>query len=880
MGTLLTWADKILSLVESGEFLSAIELTRSYYLDEAPGNRNNLPEDPVKRKGVIGDKLRSLMEASTHYAFSEERMTDNTHVTPDNRGVDRTSLFEGLVNTCCRACIALDDFEFLYEDLFQRYDDSGITSIYLRQLEPFILSNDIRYVPPRITQRLVALHESDGRADYIERIIWHLDPDCLDLNQAIHLCQQHHLYDALIYIYTQALRDFVAPIVELLGLIRKVKKSRKSHIQGTAMQEDLEATVLNAYKIYPYLANVLSGLIYPSEQPLSREDAFQAKNDVYTFLFFGRSNVWPPGEGGKLVLTSDEEGGMEPTYPYVRQLLSFDAESFLHSLDIAFEDSYLNEKDQSISRLMIVTIILEVVASGNLPQDDITMVNIFVARNVPKYPQSFKMPPSALHNILIGLAEDPDVATLEDRQLAAEYLLSVYNPHDSQRIIALFEHAGFFTILRRWHYNERRWDKLMSTYFDDPAVSSLELLNKVGEVLSASSRYSKGNLPEDVLKIVSDNIPRLLQADAVGTAHLINRHVPELHIRALEDFGDDDMADVRRYEYLRVLLTQLPLDEAQDDVFTPSDNVSRLPKNSQHQFLALQCRFHPALVIPTLRSLPQGSLDFVDVLEICETNKVYNAAIWATDQQGDPQGALAKTDRFQKDIISRLIDKLDTVSTDDINVALQPLREIADVSREICLTRSQGTTSSDVPLEDMWFQLLSGQILSIQAFSSLSKPASEGSSSSSAASKDSILSALRALIQTTFGSLVTVTSANTISFPRLFKRLVNSTPSSTVSHYNELRVILTGMLESYRSDEDLLYMLKHLVERDLYETIAKVTKERAIGWTTKTSTCQYCRKSLILSKSSPAMESSSIVVSRTGAIYHEHCKSTPPVSVH
>ena len=91
VGTLLTWADRILSFVEKGDFLSAIELTRSYYVGEAPGNRNGLPDKPEELRDVVGEKMRELMDASAHYAFSEERLTDETHVTPDGRGVDRTA---------------------------------------------------------------------------------------------------------------------------------------------------------------------------------------------------------------------------------------------------------------------------------------------------------------------------------------------------------------------------------------------------------------------------------------------------------------------------------------------------------------------------------------------------------------------------------------------------------------------------------------------------------------------------------------------------------------------------------------------------------------------------------------------------------------------
>jgi hypothetical protein len=88
---------------------------------------------------------------------------------------------------------------------------------------------------------------------------------------------------------------------------------------------------------------VLSGLTYPSEEPLDDDKAMQAKHDLYTFLFYVRSSTWPRGEGGKLILTVEEDGGVEPTYPYCRLLLRFNAEAFLH-LDLTFEDTYSSTK--------------------------------------------------------------------------------------------------------------------------------------------------------------------------------------------------------------------------------------------------------------------------------------------------------------------------------------------------------------------------------------------------------------------------------------------------------------------------------------------------------------------------------------------------------
>ena len=69
------------------------------------------------------------------------------------------------------------------------------------------------------------------------------------------------------------------------------------------------------------------------------------------------------------------------------------------------------------------------------------------------------------------------------------------------------------------------------------------------------------------------------------------------------------------------------------------------------------------------------------------------------------------------------------------------------------------------------------------------------------------LSAHRSLVQETFGTLVSIISTRAVSFPRLFKRLVDTATNahgSMGTPYTEFLTILTGMLESYRSDGDML----------------------------------------------------------------------------
>jgi len=815
--------------------------------------------------------MQELMTASTRYAFSEDRMTDEAHT---SGGVDRTALFEGLVDTCCRACIAIRDFDFLFEELFQQYDDSGISRIFLLRLEPFVLNSEIHFVPPRLTKRLISLHAEDDRLDLVEKIIWHVDPACLDIDQAISLCQTHSLYDALIYVYTRALGDFVAPVVQLLGLIRKSRQYRREKLESGEPWSDpddavLEPLVVNAYKIYPYLANVLCGLTYPSESPMPEEEALRAKGDVYTFLFFGRSSVWPAGPDGQLVLTADEDGGQESTYPYARQLLQFDAESFLHSLDIAFEDAYLNDDAQGISRMIIITILLEIISSDDLPAADITFVHIFIARNAPKYPQFLHLSPNSLHSILVGLAEDPDPNTREDRQLAAEYLLSVYSPHESEHVMQLFESAGFFRILRSWHKQEKRWNALLSTYLDDNDQRSPELFQSVDDVLTLTQRGSHGAIPTEVVETIDKSLPRLLEASIPDTAILLDRYTPALHERALAALGTE--SDERHFTYLRHLLGSRSAEEYHHwNSSQPREPSRQLSPNSRQLFIALQCRFEPEGVVTALKNLPSESVDWKSIIRVCEERKAYDAVIWTMDLQEEPMTTLAKAEELEKTLTLSVVDLLNDKEkgSEDVDKEIGRLQSLGRMCVSICLERSHGEAATETPLEDIWFQVLSSQISCVQSVSACCLDGKEQEEETATRT----VSTLRALVQGTFSSLVSISSTRAVSFPRLFKRLVNATAATQTSsgtHYTEFRTILTGMLESYRTDGDMLVITKHLLDRDMFETMAEVNKERVRGWAPSRRTCYLCKQALL--REGKNQNSSSVVVSRTGALYHTNC---------
>lgn len=245
---------------------------------------------------------------------------------------------------------------------------------------------------------------------------------------------------------------------------------------------------------------------------------------------------------------------------------------------------------------------------------------------------------------------------------------------------------------------------------------------------------------------------------------------------------------------------------------------------------------------------------------------------------------------FDKQLTSTIVQNLsgnDLVPpevSEAIDKDVSALKDIGRMGISLCLEHSRVPSQVEVPLEDIWFQLLSSQIHCVQTLSGVfgHDKVEETSESQLADLQQHALSALRSLVQETFGALVSVTSTRAVSFPNLFKRLVDTATQAQATMgtpYTEFRAIISSMLESYRSDGDMLFITKHMVDRDLFETVEQFARERGRGWAPTpgaTGRCSYCRKPLLESPTSeqPTQErpnTNQIMVTRTGAIYHSTC---------
>ncbi|KAF7726811.1 Vacuolar protein sorting-associated protein 8 [Apophysomyces ossiformis] len=388
VGTLLSWADRIIALVKTGDFLEAIELATLFYNGKCIQTVIGLPEDEAVRKQVVGGQLMELLNASLNYTFSSKR----TYV---GMGDSDSVLFRDLAAGCIEACLSMNDLEFLFETVYERFAESGVRGIFLEVLEPYIVKQHLSDLPPSVMKDLVEHYGQKKMLRELEQVIWHVNPQCLGIDQIVSMCHKEGMYEAMMYVWNRSMEDYVSPVVEMLKVIREVLKAENAQANedegyGTQMMrcssaetEGARSAAENsdrkrAEKLFDYLTLILRGRTFPDGDPMPKSRANEARSAVYSFVFSGRCVIWPR-VGGKLVLTADDETEMlEPTYPYLRLLLRFNTKRFLETLVIAFEDPWLNGGDdiltskaepeempgKVISRQIIINTLLDVMGGG------------------------------------------------------------------------------------------------------------------------------------------------------------------------------------------------------------------------------------------------------------------------------------------------------------------------------------------------------------------------------------------------------------------------------------------------------------------------------------------------------------------------------------
>ena len=866
-GTMSNWADRLLALMEEGNFISAIKLATSYYLGRAEKVTVGLPEDDTSRHDLVNEKLLEMISASLKYAFGK-----NTNA-PDKQ-LDKTQV-EELADACINACSSADDLGFLFENVYPWYEDARVEGVFLEKLEPHVLEGEVESMPPVIIKDLVRHYTTNDLGARLEEILCHLDPRMMDIDQITSLCKKNGLWDALLYVWSQALNDYTSVLDDLLNLT--MPANGKPPDPATRL-----AHMADASKVFPYLSYILTGRVYPIGKEMDEDQAFAAKAAVYHYFF-------PWSNDGRAHEIHSANHASITSFPKLRKILDFDAPSFLSMLNEAFEDSFFNDQhpqvaDGSIQHLTeeqrfgsqvdrrwIVRILLEVMSPPKYEAEDTIYLDMFIARNLPKFLQFILLPGHVLHGVFERLCDYPNAEIAEDCQLSIEYLLSVYQPPDLPSLIPLIHNAHFYRVLKSIYKADKQYAKLLQTCFEDESNPEA-VFECIGDCLRPSTRLNERQI-DDVRHVITEFAPQLAFADPTRAASTIDQYAPDLHHVMLLALDEDKRAQL---QYLQTLL------EPKHEVEGREGLNSTEKQNFVEQYVRLLCDYAPHHVSEYIENLKSGDLRLEEVLPALESSGVVDAAVVLMAREGRVRDGIDRLTQHLKTLESALIGLVagaqavpDTANaTEAIQDLAVSIQKHVRVGIWLCRGQTRSLQHSNAQLktpkrsenakgeltadERLWLDLIDAVVAITRNVSEIVLPVEDESGESSSPRKGNsltlaahepseLVTQLRTVVQETFTALLATTNTprpkdvrrTDASFLRILRAFLGRASMSSSSLSN-LRSVLSAIFSAYAYEESLLALANRLLDKDLFVHLTEADTLRRRGWRPLGQVCEGC----------------------------------------
>ena len=735
------------------------------------------------------------------------------------------------------------------------------------------MDGSIQSVPPPVMKRMVQeLLDQDSAK--LENLICHMRTEMMDLDMMTRICTRYKLYDSTIFIYNEGLEDWITPSIQLMTLIDQVNLQRSgqtSNRDADSLQLDIDQS--NASKMFPYLSYALTGRVYPTEAAMLGDRAVTAKSQLLYFLFAGRPIPWPQPGGSVFHLGAGR--WRHTTFAYLKAILLFDTSAFLNVLDEEFEDDFLNDDEEekespidsqleylvfadSINRQYIVTILLEILQGQDFDKEDLAYLDIFLARNMPKYPQYLRLPEAELDRILVRLCSPPSKDLNADCQLSVEYLLSVYHPPNTNGLILQLQEARYWNVLKSIYRTQHDYVNLIQTSLEDLDDTDSVFRAIEDALTSADQRHAVEN--EEIETLIRDHASDLLNIDLTRTSSVIDRLLPQLHASMLTLL---EKTPERQYSYLRVWCEP---DRAATD--SSLSNISANARRWLTLYVRLMCRFQSDHVKSFVQNLQLEDLQLDDVLHAMEENEVVDASVTLMARAGQLRRAMDRLITQLVDLSSLLVslssdaEKSDSQSehAEAILTILRSVQRYISIGIWLCQYAEQneagnveskkGKLSANHPIrsttlspeptaeEALWLDLL---IASIQLTQQI--PTDPNTSTIKAALRTTIQTIFTALLRASTSTSQSSTNTNsTVPKPRflpIFRALLTQISAATPS-LNDVRAVCTDIFASYTFEESLLAMVHQMQDRDLFARVDLVRKGRERGWRPGGVVCDGC----------------------------------------
>ncbi|XP_051787223.1 vacuolar protein sorting-associated protein 8 homolog [Erpetoichthys calabaricus] len=766
--TLRSWRERVDHLLKQEKFVEALSLSWSFHEGTARAVVG-LFGDPNKKKGVVADKMVEILLQYADRSLKKCPEQGKIQVMEQH--------FQDIVPIMVDYCLLLQRTDLLFSQIYSKMGENSVAKgVFLECLEQYILSDRLVGLTPHVMKDLLIHFQDNGMMDSIESCIVHMDITSLDIQWVVQLCWEHHLYDAMIYVYNSGMNDYLTPMEKLFQMIGPPLRAGKS-------LSDDKVTMGN--KLLVYISCCLAGRAYPLGD-IPEDLVGLVKNQVFEFL---------------IRLHSPEASPDEEVYPYIRTLLHFDTREFLNVLALTFED-FKNDKQALEYQQRIVDILLKVmVENSDFTPSQVGCLFTFLARQLAKPNNTLFVNRKLFDQVLEFLCTPNDDSRHTERQQVLLELLQAGGvvQFEESRLLVLAEKAKFYQICELMYEKKHFYDKIIYCYLHDPLRKD-EVFSYIHNILSIP-----GHSPDEkqsVWEKTMEHIKELALIDPTKAADLVAIHF-ESEIPSIIDKLEENFL---RLQFLRYLL----------DPREGNQNLKLIKLNSSfHEcYLDLLCIFSHREVTEFLKLSEHYRLE--EAIQITRKHNLNNATAYLLENKGDIQGA------FQV-LLEDLKKKLSLLTTCDAALkededCLQSVE--AALEEVIALCQRSSDHLNQEQREALWFPLL-------EAMMSPQKFLKESSSYN-------VSESVKLLTMQVMNSMT-----GFIALPSILQRILQD-PVYGRGKLAEIKGLILGMLETFNYEQTLLETTNNLLNHDLHWSLSNLRAAVCKGLSPRLDHCSIC----------------------------------------
>ncbi|XP_042868274.1 vacuolar protein sorting-associated protein 8 homolog [Penaeus japonicus] len=808
--TVRTWVDRLDHLVRGGHVREALQLALDIYQDKAQAVVG-LKHKKEKRQLLVQEKINELLNQYLDSAL--EKLPERTNLEGLNK------YYTQLVPLCVQVAVGAHLRDLLFGRMWDLFSEDAISrGIFLESLEPYILSDQLADMSPSISQCLLSHHESCGRLQAAEACIVHLQVTSLDLHQAMTLCWTHGLYDAIFYIYTHGMRDFVTPLEELSTVLSNAMDSGKGLT---------DSQVMLGNKILVYVSSCLAGRAYPRGE-IDPEELQQVKHEIFKCITSLHSKNAKP---------------TEQAYPFLRTLLRFDTREFLNVLALAFEEAEFTSELGMIQRQRVVDILLQVMVEGEgFGPAQLGGLFTFIARQMSRQQGAIAVNRQLFDQVLCHLTAPDASSHHEERQTALLELLQEGGlvHYKVEQLLEKARQAGFYRVCEFVYEERGEHEKIVECYLEDK-MRKHQVFTYIRSVLSSPqfTDLHAQKIQQQFLK----HIKSLLEIDSSRVASLLltmpqlTPLLPEVtsHLR-----GEPQLL----FNALHALFTYRST-HASPGGHGVDNNDGTLTPELQEEYIDLMCQVNPTQVYAYLKGAEGYRLE--QTLEICRQHKQQDSTAFLLERAGDIKGAFDILLTILKSKVDDLLNCVRAEGTTSCSLSLGHVQ--AQVVKLVRVCQLGSSQLEESGRRELWFPLLD-VLLSTQP---------------PLAHDQQLAHEMRGMVGHVVNSMMTH-----ISLPAILERVMHD-PGYCDGNFAQIKHLLKGMVERYVYEETLYATVVRIIAGDQLSYLTMQHSQACSPLIVYTTTCAICH--------SVYHPSSKAVAHSCGHSYHARCGGEAPACV-